>query len=74
MPSYHSGSSESVTLKIRSTNYEYSVSKKQVGKDFLVAVGCKAGEKGTSSAADFNARNLSRFLKEGRLERELLAY
>ncbi len=72
VPSYHSGRDESVSLKIKSKNFEYSVTKRLKGKEFIITVSCQVSGVGTPVQADLNARNLSRFIKEGRLEVAIL--
>lgn len=67
------GAVPSTSLIMHSENYSYSVRKEQGGSKYLLTVLCQPSTPaGKAAPADLNARNLARFINEGRLEGALL--
>ncbi|MEZ4755149.1 MAG: hypothetical protein R3A13_12770 [Bdellovibrionota bacterium] len=59
----------------RSLNYKYRVERLKKGEDYQYTINCvPLTAKGTNNAAKLNAKNLSRFLKDGTLEVSQLVY
>ncbi len=65
---------DSTALQFSSEHYRYSVTKAKRGAvNIAVAVSCvPMNQDGDESKADLNARNLARFMKEGRLQLSVL--
>lgn len=64
---------DSVGLQFSSENFSYIVQKEKHGRAFLLRVQCSPkNSKADPSKAELNAKNLARFIKDGRLQLSLL--